>query len=70
MNDETKRKQDEVLAALGGVDGIEVTEINMTEYRRGDPTMPNSTVTGAEISLTAFYSSGDGPDDDNPFRIK
>lgn len=50
---------------------IRISNIEMTEYIRGDPTVGEHTVTGAEIEITAYISLDEWEDDDeNSFRVK
>lgn len=70
MKDETLETQREIIEFLQSRD-ITVTGFEANEYVRGDPTLEDSTVTGAEIEITAYLSL-DEPDDDqsNRFRVK
>lgn len=68
MDKRTRETEDEMLAALEDDLGLTVTEINIAEYIRGDPTDPDATVTGAEIDLKVYVSLDEADDDTNRFR--
>lgn len=50
---------------------VEVVGFQIQEYVEGDPTNPDSPVTGAEIELKAFASFDSSDDTDaSEFRVK
>lgn len=69
MREETRETQDDIIDLLEDEIGLNVTEINMTEFVRGDPTDDDAPVTGAEVSVTAYLSLDDVDDSrTNDFR--
>lgn len=70
MRDKTRRKLDELIDELDSDPEISVTALNIKEYYRGDPTDPETKVTGAEIELNcAFQFESATDEDDNPFKV-
>lgn len=55
MKDETLETERAIVDALADLN-VAVTEVTCSEYVRGDPTKEDSSVTGVEISLTAYKS--------------
>lgn len=72
MKDETLETQRRIIEAIEALDDIEVevTELDIKEYMRGDPTCEGTPVTGAEIAIGAYVSYDDEPDDENPYRYE
>lgn len=70
MDDEIRAKTDEVIDSLEFIDGISVTAIEANEYIRGDPTDEDAVTSGAELKVTAYYSTGELPDDSNTDRFR
>ena len=71
MEEKTKAKLWEMLEAVEGIDGVEVTGSEVNEYIRGDPTANDSKATGAEIELTGYIThDAETDDDENPYRVK
>lgn len=68
MRDETLETQQEIIELLESRD-ITVTTFEAEEFVRGDPTVEDRTVTGAEIEITA-YISFDNEDEESRFRVK
>lgn len=70
MKDETIETQREIIEFLEERD-MTVTEYNSKEYVRGDPTVGDCTVTGAEIEVKVYLSLDDLDDDEESrFRVK
>lgn len=70
MKDETLETQQEIIELLQSRD-ITVNTFEATEYVRGDPTLEDSTVTGAEIEITAYISLDDlDEDEESRYRVK
>lgn len=70
MKNETVEKQQEIIEFLQSRD-ITVTAFEANEYIRGDPTLEDSTVTGAEIEITAYISLDEmDKDEESRFRVK
>lgn len=55
MEERTLQKQSEILESLEEID-VGVTDIELKEYVRGDPTESEKNATGAEIKITAYLS--------------
>lgn len=58
MEKETLETQKEIIDLLQERD-ITITGFDCTEYIRGDPTVDDNTVTGAEIEIQAYISLQD-----------
>lgn len=70
MRDETLETQQEIIELLESRD-ITVNTFEATEYVRGDPTVDDCTVTGAEIEITAYISLDSlDEDEESQFRVK
>lgn len=70
MDDDIRAKKDEVIDALDAIDGINVTAIEANEYIRGDPTDEDAVTSGAELTVTAYYSTGEMRDGNNTDRFR
>lgn len=70
MRDKTRDKLDDLLDAVDSDPEISVTAVDIKEYYRGDPTVPETKVTGAEIELNcAFQFESVDDDDESRYRV-
>lgn len=69
MRDKTRRKLDELIDELDDDPDVSVTAVDIQEYYRGDPTDPETKVTGAEIELNCAFQFESPEDEENPFRV-
>lgn len=70
MENETLEILSKMVDAVESIEEIEVTQTDVKEYVRGDPTTDDSTTTGAEIDVKAYLSFDSETDEENPFRCK
>lgn len=69
MDERIRDTEAQIIETLEDDLGVRITEVNIKEYVRGDPTEEDATVTGAEINVQAYVSL-DEPDDNGTDRFR
>lgn len=70
MNDKTQQYAQDLIDLIDDSDiPVEVSNFEISEYWRGDPSDTDTEASGAEIEIMSFFSY-ENDDDENDFRIK